>query len=47
MGWLKYHAKYLYFLIRYGLKNHPFEIDARKHQNVPLTKSERELKGAT
>ncbi len=43
-GWIKFHVKYLYFLIRYGYENNPYEIDARKVQSMALTETELKLK---
>ena len=43
-GWFKFHAKYLYWLARYGYKNNPYEIEARKVQSRKLTIKERKLK---
>ena len=32
-GYLKFTVKYLYYLARYGYRNNPYEIDARKAAN--------------
>ena len=32
-GFIIYHLKYLMFLIRYGYKNNPFEIEARANED--------------
>ena len=32
-GYLKFTVKYLYYLARYGYRNNPYEIDARKVAN--------------
>jgi len=44
MGCLWFYVKYLFLAIRYGYKNHPFEIEAYNKQNDPLTKYEVKLK---
>ncbi len=43
-GWFKFHLKYLYYLVRYGYKNNPYEIKACKVQTKKLTVKERKLK---
>lgn len=43
-GWFGFYLKYLYFNIRYGYENNPFEIEANERENEPLTKAELELK---
>lgn len=43
-GWCKFHAKYLWYLIRYGYKNNPYEVDARKKEHTKLTVAEKKLK---
>ena len=32
-GYIKFTVKYLYYLARYGYRNNPYEIDARKVAN--------------
>ena len=43
-GWFKFHMKYLYYLVRYGYENNPYEVAAHEIQNNKLTAEERELK---
>ena len=43
MGWIWFHVKYLYLLVRYGYENHPFELEANERQNDPLTDDEKEI----
>lgn len=43
-GWLKFHVKYLYWLIRYGYDHNPYELAAIKIQSKRLTIKERKLK---
>lgn len=44
MGYLWFHIKYFYLLIKHGYDIHPFELEATKRQNNPLTDKEKELK---
>ena len=46
LGWIRFHAKYLWSLIRHGYTDNDFEIDARAHEITPLTRDERRLKNA-
>jgi hypothetical protein len=43
-GWLKFYIKYLYYQIRLGYRNIPYEVEARAVQFNALTAEERELK---
>ena len=45
-GFIKFHLKYLYYLIRYGYKKNPYEIAARNRQYDTLTEEERNLKNS-
>lgn len=40
-GWWKFYAKYLYYSLRYGYVNNPYEVEARMMENEPLTTIER------
>ena len=40
VGWLVFHARYLWYLIRGGYDNNPFEREARMRANEPLTATE-------
>ena len=33
-GWLKFTALYAYYLVRYGYRNNPFEVEAYSRENV-------------
>lgn len=43
-GWLKFYAKYIWYSIRHGYLNNPYEMEARWAQNKPLTPVERHWK---
>lgn len=45
-GWIKFYCLYLWYSLRHGYKQNPFEIEARAVQHRPLTKTERQLKDA-
>ena len=40
MGCVWFYLKYLALAIRYGYKNHPFELEANERQSDPLTEKE-------
>jgi hypothetical protein len=44
MGWFGFYLGYLWQGIRHGYKNHPFELEAKKHQHDPLTPKEIKMK---
>ncbi len=46
MGWLRFYVTYLWHLARKGYNDHPYEIEARAMESLPLTAAERELKNA-
>jgi len=46
-GVLKFYAKYLWYLVRRGYKNVPYEIEARAKARTPLTIDERKLKDSS
>lgn len=46
MGWVWFHLKYTWLLIRYGYAKHPFELQATQAQRNPLTEAELALKEA-
>ena len=46
LGWIRFHLKYLWLLIRKGYKRHPFEIEAVDSELQELTQEERRLKNA-
>ena len=37
IGWLRFYAKYLYYSLRYGYMDNPYEIEAYDAQDQPLT----------
>ena len=43
-GWLSFYFGYVFLLLIYGYKKHPFEVEAREYENDPLTDEERRLK---
>lgn len=43
-GWIKFYVTYLWFNIRRGYKNNPYELEANAVENYPLTDAERRLK---
>ena len=43
-GWLKFYVKYLWYSMRYGYLNNPYEVEARAAENEPLTSAERFFK---
>jgi hypothetical protein len=43
-GWLKFYLKYLWYSARFGYKKIPYELEAWKIQDTPLTLEERRLK---
>lgn len=44
LGWWKFHLIYFWYLAKGGYNNHPFEIEAKKHQHIALTNYEKDLK---
>jgi hypothetical protein len=44
LGWWRFHLKYLWYLIRYGYGNNPFELEAVEKSADPLTEVERHWK---
>ncbi len=45
MGYIWFHIKYLYLLIRHwSYDKHPFELEANERQDDPLTNKEKELR---
>lgn len=40
-GWLRFYIKYLWYSMRHGYQNNPYEIQARQAQEQPLTTAER------
>jgi hypothetical protein len=44
LGWVRFYATYLWYSLRYGYRNNPFEIEAELAESAPLTAAERELK---
>lgn len=43
-GWIVFYVKYIYFILRYGYENNPYEVEATKMQTKRLTVDERKLK---
>lgn len=43
-GWLKFYIKYLWYSIRHGYQNNPYEVEARELQDKPLNPVERHWK---
>lgn len=43
-GWFTFYLKWLFWTIRYGYRNNPYEVEARAVQDTPLTDNERDLK---
>jgi len=39
-GWWKFYLTYLWYLLRYGYRNNPYEVEARAVQEDPLTAEE-------
>jgi len=39
-GRLKFYGKYLWYQVRHGYTDNPYEVDARAHENEPLTPTE-------
>jgi hypothetical protein len=44
MGWFKFYSTYLWYSLRHGYWNNPYEIEARAMENEPLTDAERALR---
>jgi hypothetical protein len=43
-GFIRFHLFYIWYLIRHGYKNNPYEIEARATESKRLTAKERQLK---
>lgn len=43
-GWFKFYLLYIWYSIRYGYKNNPYEVAARAAQYKPLTAIQRYYK---
>ncbi len=43
-GWLRFNLIYLWYLLRHGYKNNPFEVEARATESFALSDLERALK---
>lgn len=43
-GWLKFYVRYLWWSLRHGYWNNPYEVDARAAQDEPLNPVERHWK---
>lgn len=44
MGWFKFYITYLWLLRKHDHSTHPYENEAREHENEPLTTVERYFK---
>ncbi len=40
LGWWVFHFRYMWYLIRGGYDDNPFEVEARMRQKEPLTATE-------
>lgn len=40
-GVFKFYMNYILLLLRYGYKNHPYELEAKEYQKQPLTPIEK------
>lgn len=43
-GWLKFYLTYLLYLVRYGYRNNPYEVEARAVADDPFTEEERKIR---
>jgi hypothetical protein len=43
-GWIKFYVTYIWYNIRYGYRENPYEVVAREAADAPLTEDERWLK---
>ena len=44
-GWLKFYLRYLYWNVKYGYEENPYEVEARAAAHLPLTEAEWKLLG--